>query len=101
MNIIKKISPNCFVFCDEHFHTFKVSGKCVDSVTYEPTRFGKSDYIDNDCDGHVDEELCVGEMLNRGEMSAYPYHELEFEPGPLTGFYEQSRNMEYRGTCQV
>ena len=66
----------------------------MDSVTYEPTRFGKSDYIDNDCDGHVDEELCVGESLNRGEMSAYPYHELEFEPGPLTGFYEQSRNMQ-------
>lgn len=39
-------------------------------MTYDPDLYGRADYVDNDCDGLIDEELCIGEYVNEGKRRA-------------------------------
>ena len=39
---------------------------CTDSVNYSADMFGTNDFLDTDCDGRVDEELCIGHHIQIG-----------------------------------
>ena len=44
----------------------QVKEGCVNTVSYDANKFAIPDYVDNDCDGRVDEELCIGDYINTG-----------------------------------
>lgn len=61
LNILNKLF---FFFCqttDQY--------KCIDTVSYRAAEFGRSDHVDNDCDGLVDEELCFAQFVNKGRTT--------------------------------
>lgn len=41
---------------------------CRNTVSYSADKFAIADSIDNDCDGRIDEELCVGQFINTGKL---------------------------------